>query len=115
MDRKVSETLRTDPAVEMSDLYLEIAARLNSACPAPYSRAWIEAEVGPDWDDQTVWCETAGGRSQPEIAARPSLEIGRSLRAIRHQMTVPGQKPWSKCVFTLFPDGKFKFDVSYDD
>jgi hypothetical protein len=41
--------------------------------------------------------------------------VYKSLKEIRKAMTIPGQTPWSRCTFTLFPDGKFKFDVEYDD
>jgi hypothetical protein len=99
----------------MEALYQDIAVSLHAACPPGYRSAWIDAEVGDDWDDQTLWCEDASGRQQPELEISASFKVGRSLRKIRDQMTVPGQKPWSKCTFTLFPDGTFKFDVDYDD
>jgi hypothetical protein len=47
--------------------------------------------------------------------SKKDVIIHNALKAIRTQMTVPGQSPWSRCTFTLFPDGKFKFDVEYDD
>jgi hypothetical protein len=95
--------------------YQEIALTLREICSSGYSRAWIDAEVGDDWDEQTLWCETAGDRSQPDMEAAKQFQLGRNLRKIRAQMTVPGQQPWSRCTFTLFPDGKFRFDVEYDD
>lgn len=99
----------------MEALYGQIAQTLNSACPTAYRKAWIEAEVGDDWDDQTLWCETSDDRVQPDLDAKQSFQVGRNLREIRKSMAIPGQKPWSKCKFTLFPDGTFKFDVGYDD
>ncbi len=98
-----------------ADAYEQIAIVLNEACPPGYTKAWIMAEVGDDWDDQEVWCETAAGKNQPDIEAQKQFKVGKSLRSIRASMTIPGEKPWSRCTFTLFPDGKFKFDVQYDD
>jgi hypothetical protein len=97
------------------EYYQDIATVLNESCPHGYSKAWISAEVGDDWDDQEVWCENGNQKSQPDIEASKQFNIGRNLRKIRAQMTIPGEKPWSRCTFILFPDGKFKFDVEYDD
>lgn len=99
----------------MEAAYQDIAIALHESCPPGYSRAWIEAEVGDDWDDQTLWCEAGGVKSQPRMAAEKQLAVGRNLRSLRVQMTAPGEAPWTYCTFTLFPDGKFKFDVKYDD
>lgn len=99
----------------MIDLYAELAKPLNAACPADFDRAWIDAEVGDDWDDQSASCEGPSGKLQPTINASDSFTIGRKLRELRREMTQPGMSPWSRCTFTLFPDGKFKFDVSYED
>ena len=99
----------------MTDHYQQIAVILDEACPDNYSKALIKAVVGDDWDDQEVWCEIGAHKMQPDIEATKQFNVGRSLRVIRAQMTTPGQEPWSRCTFTLFPDGKFKFDVEYDD
>lgn len=95
--------------------YQNIAQIVLASCPANSSKAWVSAEVKDDWSKQQIWCEGEQGKSQPDIDALAVSRIGDDLRAIRTQMTVPGQAPWSRCTFTLFPDGKFKFDVEYDD
>lgn len=43
-----------------------------------------------------------------------AFAIDGALHALREQSTASGM-PWSRCTFTLFPDGEFKFDVAYDD
>jgi hypothetical protein len=96
-------------------LYQDIALVLHEACPAGYTKSWISAAVEDDWDEQEIWCESPSGKTQPDLDGTSSFKVGANLREIRKTMTVPGQKPWSKCTFTLFPDGTFKFDVGYDD
>lgn len=98
----------------MQDAYLELAKPLTAACPSGFARAWIEAEVGDDWDEQTTWCERPAGKTQPTISATDSFRMGRALRELRREMTQDGKSPWSHCTFTLFPDGNFKLDVRYD-
>jgi hypothetical protein len=99
----------------LDNMYQDIAAVLHNACPAGYTKSWISAEVDDDWNEQEIWCETQVGKSQPDIDGPSSFRIGEKLQEIRRNMTVPGQKPSTKCTFTLFPDGTFKFDVDYDD
>jgi hypothetical protein len=95
--------------------YQSISEILNQICPSGYSKAWVEAEVKEDWNKQRLWYEKDGQNKQPDIDALKQYKLGEYLTEIQTQMTIPGQKPWSKCTFTLYPDGKFKFDVDYDD
>lgn len=41
-----------------------------------------------------------------------SSRVDDVLKDLRKQWPGP---PWSRCTFTLFPNGEFKFDVAYDD
>jgi hypothetical protein len=95
--------------------YDTMAETLVSACPPGFSKAWIEAKVGDDYSEKEIWFEQDGKKIQPDLDGSISFKLGRAMRLVRSEMTIPGQKPWSKCKFTLFPDGKFKFDVEYDD
>ena len=95
----------------METNYQVIANEMASVCPPGYSRAWIDAEVGDSSADQGVWCETDGGRIQPEVPIRSGVNITKALVSVREQMG----KGWSRCTFTLFPDGNFKFEPHYDD
>lgn len=99
----------------MNDQYEKIADALSANLPADFLSVVLRAQVGDDWTDKEIWYQTAEDRLQPEISSSSSFQIGRSLRELRNSMTMPGQEPWSRCTFTLFPDGKFKFDVEYDD
>lgn len=99
----------------MNAHYQEIALILEEVCPAGYTKAWVEAEVKPDWNRQIIWCEIGNNKSQPDMDVLKQYSIGQNLTALQLEMTIPGEEPWSRCTFTLFPDGKFKFDVEYDD
>ena len=99
----------------MDAFYTAMAIALSSGCPSGYDKAWIEARMADGFSEQQYWCEGNGKKSNPDLTAQQTSVIDDALHEIRKQMTVPGQTPWSRCTFTLFPDGKFKFDVEYDD
>ena len=102
--------------MDMSALYSVLAQGLLTICPGSFSSAVIDAELKDDWSNTVYRCETASGWSKGlPVQASVDFKVDDALHAIRKQMTIPGQTPWSRCTFTLFPDGKFKFDVEYDD
>jgi hypothetical protein len=99
----------------MEALYSILALSLSEHCPSNFEKAWINAVVEDDFSKQRHTCLINGETKYPDIPTLETSKLGDALREIRKQMTIPGQKPWSRCTFTLFPDGKFKFDVEYDD
>ncbi len=99
----------------MEAAYSAIALALSTNCPAGYSVATLSARMSDGFSDQEAWCEVDGVKVQPDIPTMEGWNASKALHEIRKQMTIPGQAPWSRCTFTLFPDGKFKFDVEYDD
>ena len=99
----------------MSEHHEEIATYLNEVCPSGYSKAWIDAEVSSSTSSNQYWCETEAGESQPEVSALTNVRVAKQLIGLREQMGGDDAAGWSRCTFTLFPDGKFKFDIHYDD
>jgi Protein of unknown function, DUF600 len=97
--------------------YQEIASIIENHAPSGWSKIQIPAEVGDDWAEKSYdYWDSNNNQKWFEIEkVDQDIKISRALREIRKQMTIPGQQPWSRCTFTLFPDGKFKFDVEYDD
>jgi hypothetical protein len=95
--------------------YNSLADRLALVCPKEFQKAWVEAEVDTDYASTIVWCQLSSSTIQPEVSGETAFAIGDALIELNQAMTVPGQTPWSKCKFTLFPDGNFTFDVEYDD
>jgi hypothetical protein len=102
--------------MNQASLYGALANALTVICPNDFTEAKIEAEVHDDWSKTVYTCKVDSNWSQGlEAPVDADFEVDEALVDIRKAMTVPGQKPWSKCKFTLFPDGTFKFDVEYDD
>jgi hypothetical protein len=99
----------------MEALYSILALSLSENCPENFEKAWIDASVEEDFSKQRHNCLVNGNIVYPDITAIETSKVDDALHDIRKAMTIPGQKPWSKCKFTLFPDGTFKFDVEYDD
>jgi Protein of unknown function, DUF600 len=98
-----------------SSAYQAMASIIAENCPPKFDMAWFDAELEDGVSQMQYWYESTGSRKQPEISLMQKSELDDVLHNLRDSMTVSGQKPWSKCKFTLFPDGKFKFDVEYDD
>jgi hypothetical protein len=99
----------------MESLYSIMALILSSNCPVDFDKAWINARLSEGFSQQRYTCQNNGALTYPDLSSEETSKIDDALHEIRSQMTIPGQKPWTRCTFTLFPDGKFKFDVQYDD
>jgi hypothetical protein len=95
----------------------EIAGILSSNIHSiSWKKSWISGDVNQDHTSLEYGYTTEQKLENwliPDF--NDTNKVSKKLLDIRAQMTVPGQAPWSRCTFTLFPDGKFKFDVEYDD
>jgi hypothetical protein len=96
--------------------YQTLAGAAIEVCPAIFERAQIVAEMEDDNGSIRYDCQLSD-RAIEGLTSDTARDysVYKAIKSIRTQMTIPGQKPWSKCKFTLFPDGTFKFDVEYDD
>ena len=100
----------------MEQYYQIFAQALIATCPANYTEARLIAELDQGYSDIRYDCVVEGAlQAGLQSKIEDDLKVDKALHGLRQQMTVPGQEPWSKCVFTLHPDGTFKFDVEYDD
>jgi hypothetical protein len=99
----------------MESLYGVMALALQSNCPDGFDKAFINARLSDGFSQQRYVCEKDGAQIYPDLSPNETSQIDDVLHELREAMTIPGQEPWSRCTFTLFPDGKFKFDVEYDD
>ena len=99
----------------MSNEYDFLASVLLSICPEEFSIGQINAELNEGHSKLSYSCTSGGEERYYSVDASRGWEVHKKLHSLRTEMTMPGQEPWSRCTFTLFPDGKFKFDVEYDD
>lgn len=105
----------TDTAMTQYDF---LSAAIIQSVPSGWQKAWLSAdEVASDTAEITGDYVDAEGKEQWFSIQSTDLayKAADAVMMLNKEMTVPGQKPWTKCTFTLFPDGKFKFDVGYDD
>jgi hypothetical protein len=99
----------------MDNLFSVLALALQANCANGFDKAWISAQISEDFSKQRYTCEKDGVVTYPDLSAIETSNIGDVLREIRQTMKQDDRDPWSRCTFTLFPDGKFTFDVEYDD
>jgi hypothetical protein len=108
--------LRTSWEAKLDIAYQIFSSALVAACPPGFEQGQLVAEMADGYSDIRYDCRVNGvDRIGLESAIEQDLQVDAALHQLRTQMTIPGQKPWSKCKFTLFPDGTFKFDVEYED
>lgn len=93
-----------------------IAQIISSSINDDWERGWVEGEVGEDTSSLQFWfLKPDGEKGQNRPSTLQSVQVSDALIALRSQMAQDGNKPWSRAVFTLTPDGKFNLEVSYDD
>lgn len=96
--------------------YQTLAEALLSVCPPGFTAARIGAALDDDWSDVAYSCDMPRGPEQGLAAdADTDFKVDDALHALRGMMKQGDAAAWSRCTFTLFPDGRFKFDVEYDD
>jgi hypothetical protein len=100
----------------LEQAYQLFAATLMSVCPPNFQEAKLVASLEDAVSDIRYDCNVDGQLKKGlPYDGQNDWDIHKALHALRKEMTIPGEVPWSRCTFTLFPDGKFKFDVEYDD
>ncbi len=100
----------------MEDLYRALAQEIVSFCPPNYEQARLNAEVEEDWSKFSLTCELPGGDAvTPRIGGLSASKIDDALVELRGRMLMQKEAtPWSRCTFTYHRDGRFKFDIQYD-
>jgi hypothetical protein len=92
------------------------ASAVMAACPHNFTEGFLVASVADGFSDIRYDCNINGKRKTGlDSDMEQDLKVDDVLHDLRKSMTISGQTPWSRCIFTLFPDGKFKFDVEYED
>jgi hypothetical protein len=116
MELLIGQYLEIKQEVNVEAQYKVLVNALLAASPKDFANAEIVARLDKGFSTIRYNCEDKGKRIEGLVADEvDDFAVDEALHAIRNAMTIPSQKPWSKCKFTLFPDGKFKFDVEYDD
>jgi len=96
------------------DHYQQLAEVALAQCPPSFRRVRLQAELDDGYAEIDLRCMSESEEKQitdyPDLAG---VEMHEALDAIREEMGRLSGQRWSKCVFQVFPDGTFKFDVEY--
>jgi hypothetical protein len=102
--------------VDQTAAYQALANALMAVCPPDFTQARVTAEIKDDWSKVEYSCETPSGPKTGLAAdADTDFTVDDALHDLRDMMKPAAGAPWSRCTFTLTPDGKFDFAVDYDD
>lgn len=102
--------------MDQTALYQTLAKALIATCPDGFEEARIDAEMESDWSQKGYYCKVGGEWSQGQsVPAEIDFDVDDALYDLRDMMQQDGRQPWSKCSFTLKPDGTFNLDVAYPD
>ena len=103
--------------MDLTPSYQALASEILQHCPAGFASAKLSGSID-DGDVATVQLtyETLDGTlERPRVRGVHAFNISNSLFDLQKKMQRPGEQPWTRFIFTLHGDGKFKFDVEYDD
>ena len=97
--------------------YMVIAQIAADNAPKGWLKIEFHAIIGDGYVKSKYYAFLESGEKKSYIIENivDDDKVVNSVIDIREIMRVPGQDVWTKCKFTLFPDGNFKFDVEYDD
>jgi hypothetical protein len=96
--------------------FQQIAEEMLPMVPASYEKAVVRASLDEGHSAITFSYDDASGADKDiDPDTLRAYRISNLLEVLRAEMQQEGRAPWSSCTFTLFPTGKFNFDVTYDD
>ena len=83
-------------------------------CPQQFEQVRVEAELDTGYSEIALHC-VAKGQDHHITGFPPEASFGMhlSLDDIREEMARQSGQRWTRCVFRIFPDQSFKFDVTY--
>ena len=99
----------------IEDIYKLIGQSIVSAIPEAWKRAAAYAEIEEDDNGLTYGTYTAAIKPQEERYFEPADELYFLFDELRRRFRQPGQSPWVKARFTLYPDGHFDLDITYPE
>ena len=102
--------------MDQTAIYQVFAKALLVTCPEGFEEARIDAELESDWSQKSYHCKIDGQWSEGRaVSADIDFDVDDALHDLRNMMKQEGKQPWSRCTFTLKPNGEFNLDVSYPD
>jgi hypothetical protein len=97
----------------MEAYYQAIATEIVSHCPKDFREATLTARLEEGASEFSLRCVAGDGEVvKPRVGGLSAANVDDALADLRQHW--PSGR-FSTCAFTLKPDGKFKFDVGYDD
>ncbi len=96
------------------DYYQQLAEVALAQCPPAYHQLKLSAELDEGYSEIDLRCRNGEGEIHvTNYPVTATAEMHRTLEAIREEMGRLSGQRWTRCVFQVFPDGTFKFDVEY--
>jgi hypothetical protein len=98
------------------DTLQSLAQLVLETCPAGYAQARLKAELDQDWAEIDLRCIADDGTEvRSDLPGLSGPDLHDKLDEIRDQMAGSAGAKWSKCIFVIDRDGKFRMDVEYPD
>ena len=97
----------------MEAYYQALATEIVSHCPADFREATLSARMDEGASEFSLSCVAGNGEVvKPRVGGLSAANVDGALADLQDHW--PSGR-FSTCVFTLKPDGDFKFNVGYDD
>ncbi len=95
--------------------YQVIAEAMVAQAPEGWTMLELEAEVGDGYVDTGY--RAVSTQAQRSFALPDTLQsdVEDALTDLQKSTEPFKSESWSRCVFTVFPNGRFKFDIVPDD
>ena len=102
----------------MADPNATIGGIIAKHAPAGWQKAWVSAKADTGYVGELTadYIDAGGAETWFDIADSGDVfALSTALLELRESTRQDGQPAFSRCTFTLTPDGAFKLDVGYPD
>lgn len=101
--------------VPVEQIYQALGQLVADAIPEAWERACAYAEIEEDDNGLTYGYYVTPEEPAVERDFDTSYRFYFLFKELRRRFRQPGQSPWVKARFTLYPDGHFDLDVTYPE